>query len=232
VTLCIAEKCQHAGEPQVVCCFDAQVGDDYSASESAYKFKQLSNQAVAMYSGPLILAGDLISDYEDALRDEALTRQAYRDRLWVPMKSHLDKMEKSAEFLPGQDQPQLLIVLILEKEFRLVTVDEHGISESPFFAAIGSGSDSAIAMLRWRRADALTPMNTAIYYAYEAKRLGEVSPHVGKFTYVRIVKPILDWTIGNTIVRPTGIAKLAEAFTLFGPQPIEPFWHLSDEDMV
>ena len=233
MTLCIAAACQHAGESRVVCCFDAKVGSDYEASESAYKFKTLSDQAVGMFSGPLLPAEDLISDYAQHLTGRTLTRATYREELWEPMKTHLANASKHEGFVDGAgDSPQVLVVIGIDNQFRLVSIDERGISEAPYFAAIGTGADSAISSLRWRKPDNNTSMHSVLYYAYEAKRFGEVSPHVGGFTYIKIIGLRPGSYLAQTIVLPNGIKRLNKAFAEFGPQPLDKYWHLPEDEIV
>jgi hypothetical protein len=127
------------------------------------------------------------------------------------MKSNLNKLAEQEDYIQGAgDSPQVLVVLSLDDQFRLINVDQHGISETPFFAAIGTGADSALSMLRWRRTNSDTSMNSAIYCAYEAKRFGEVSPHVGKFTYIHVISSLAD-SLGLKIVNASGLTRLTEA---------------------
>ncbi len=233
MTLCIAQKCQHAGEPRVVCCFDAKVGSDYEASESAYKFKTLSDQAVAMFAGPLLTAEDLVSDYAEHLTGRTLTRSNYKEELWEPMNAHIAKASEHEGYIEGaSESPQVLVVIGIDNHFRLVSINEHGIREAPYFAAIGTGADSASSSLRWRKPDNNTPMHSALYYAYEAKRFGEVSPHVGEFTYIKIIEFRPDSSLAQTIILPKGIKRLNKAFAEFGPQPLDKYWHLPEDEIV
>jgi 20S proteasome alpha/beta subunit len=225
VTLCIAVKCREfLYGPRVVCCFDAQVGNDYESSESEYKFTELSKDVSAMYSGPLVAAKDLLTSYEQKLARAKFTVSNYRDVLWKPMQVFADANAKRASYQQEDADVKLLLIAVVEGGFRLLTVDSNGIREHSYHAAIGTGEDSATAMLRWRKPTDTTDLQAAIYFAYEAKRIGEVSPHVGKHTFINVLCP------KHGLRRPIEekeIEEVKEAFNRFGPQPFDWKWKLS-----
>lgn len=218
MTLCIAVKCRTPlFGPYVVCCFDSQVGNEYEATESEQKWHALSPTACAMFSGPLMPARDLIQNYTKALkRAKALKAVSYTALFWQPMQDFVDA-NQNKDYLESTDA-QLLVVALVEGTFRILTIDANGIREAPYFAAIGTGGDSATAMLRWRKPTNRTPLNAVIYYAYEAKKFGEVSPHVGKRTYINILstrqKGLLDRSY-----KQEDFSELDEKFDRLGPQP-------------
>ncbi|HYL77868.1 MAG TPA: hypothetical protein VEU96_26890, partial [Bryobacteraceae bacterium] len=128
---------------------------------------------------------------------------------------------------------ELLIVALIEGQFRILSLDEHGPRDHPYFGAIGTGQDSAMSSLRWRSPTDFTDMHAAIYFAYEAKRMGEVSPYVGKLrTYINVLKPVDDYGILCGVVTGDGIVELGKAFRLFGPQSFNPQWRLSKDSLV
>jgi 20S proteasome alpha/beta subunit len=177
-----------------------------------------------MYSGPVVAAKDLLISYKQKLAKAKLTVSNYRDLLWKPMQTFVDANVKRASYLHEDADVKLLLIAVVEDGFRLLTVDSHGISERSSYAAIGSGEDSATAMLRWRKPSDTIDVQAAIYFAYEAKRIGEVSPHVGKHTFVNILCP------KHGLRRPlpeSEIAEVAEAFKRFGPQSFDWKWKLS-----
>jgi 20S proteasome alpha/beta subunit len=169
-----------------------------------------------MFAGPLMPAKDLVRIYKKALKKApALKIGNYKELLWKPMQDFTDA-NRDKDYLESTDA-QLLIVALVEGSFRILTIDASGPRESSYFGAIGTGADSAMAMLRWRKPTDKMQLNRAIYCAYEAKKLGEVSPHVGKQTFINVLsdkKGLLYWTL-----KPEEISALGEKFSRFGPQP-------------
>lgn len=229
VTLCIAVKCREWNngilEPRVACCFDAQVGNDYEYSESEYKWSEISAHVTAMYSGPTVAAKDILIAYKRKLARKKLTVENYRDALWGPMQVFVDAETRRSSFQLEPNEVKLLIVAAVEGDFRLVTVGPHGITEHQYHAAIGSGEDSATAMLRWRGPTATSDLQEGMYAAYEAKRLGERSPHVGKYTtFLNVLCPQygLRYALSDD-----DLNELKQAFEKFGPQRFDWKWKLS-----
>ena len=182
-----------------------------------------------MYSGPLTLAHDLVAEYEKKLKRAKLRVENYRDVLWKPMEAFVDANEKRT-FLQGSSDVSLLVVALVDHSFRVITIDSHGIAEHPYFGAIGTGQDSALALLRWRKPDRWTDVQAALYFAYEAKRLGEVSPHVGsQYTHMCVLWPD-EGNILEKIVTSRDKSELEEAFKRFGPQPFDFGWRLSSAE--
>jgi hypothetical protein len=224
MTLCIAAKCQQDGEPHVVCCFDAQVGSDYESSESEYKWRQLAPQVAVMFSGTLTASKDLLKIYEQDLSGVELTIRNYKDVLWKPMEAFCDETRDKTYL--EEIGVKFLFVIAIDKEFRLVSINEHGPRDHDYYAAIGTGDDSATAMLRLRRPSHRTDIYAALYFVYEAKRIGEVSPHVGKLTHLNRL-----WIgpngIDGGVLTSTDVGELDEAFKHFGPQPFDWSWGLT-----
>ena len=217
LTLCIAVKCfSILRGPQVVCCYDAQVGNDYESTESEIKWHLLSPHICTMFSGPLNPARDLIKLYKKAFRKTRVPRIGdYRDVLWKPMQDFTD-MNQNKPYLESTDV-QLLAVALVEGSFRILSLDANGPRDHPHFGAIGTGGDSATAMLRWRKPTDRTHLGPAEYYAYEAKKLGEVSPHVGKRTYMKVLSA--ERNLGVKNLKAEEIVELEEKFKRLGPQP-------------
>jgi len=57
------------------------------------------------------------------------------------------------------------------------------------FYAIGSGQRNALTMLFYRKVNKFTPLNDALYFAFEAKAAGESAPGVGTETDMRVQIP-------------------------------------------
>jgi 20S proteasome alpha/beta subunit len=226
VTLCIAVRCNEENDHRIVCCSDAQVGTDYESSESEYKWISITPTACTMYSGPLVTSKDLIESYKKSLKKARFRLTNYKDILWKPMRVFLDANQHK-EYLQENMEVSLLVVVLVEDKFRIVTIDSHGIRENSYFAAIGTGEDAATSMLRWRQPTHTTDLSSALYFAYEAKKLGERSPHVGKaLTHLNILSREKN-TILSKRLGPQEINELRDAFKRFGPQPIDPSWTLT-----
>jgi hypothetical protein len=83
------------------------------------------------------------------------------------------------------------------------------------FAVIGSGSDLAEAALYHRDQNFTSGANRTMYCVYEAKRLAERAPGVGRKTQMFIVRP--DSTRG---IEMQGFDVLDDWFKQYGPQPV------------
>jgi 20S proteasome alpha/beta subunit len=232
MTLCIAVKCQDAGVPNVVCCFDSQVGNDYESSESVFKWDILGPGIAVMFAGLLDDSKDLIAAYRQHLFKTPITSHNIKTELWAPMKNFLDKSECESEFMEPGGKPELLVAAFVNQKPRLLTISEHGISSNSFYGCIGTGADSATAMLRWRKPDLDCPLDRAIYYAYEAKSFGEVSPHVGKQTYMLVLKPHDDLDLKVATVEDEGLGVLQKLFDDIGPRPIHSHWIFPREHLL
>jgi 20S proteasome alpha/beta subunit len=225
VTLCIAVKCNDVGSERVVCCFDAQVGTEYESTESEYKWRPVSPTIAAMFAGPDVLAKDFIATYSKRLKNAKLRIDNYRDVLWKPMGEFIDAIDNKPHI--QDSRIELLVVALVEDSFRIVRVDGNGITDHSGYGAIGTGQDSATSLLRWRKPTQKTDVEAAAYFAYEAKKLGEVSPYVGKvYTHMNLL-----WPNRKAILRYTftsqDINELENAFKRFGPQPFDWTWKLS-----
>jgi hypothetical protein len=237
MTLCIAVGCRElldtGLEPRVVCCFDRQVGSDYEKSETEYKFRLIGHQTALMFSGPLIPTKDLLSSYAEAFEpdDVELTRDNYKDLLWEPMRKFIEQNDARSGYQDSVDV-SLLSINWFGNAFRILTIDSHGIHDHAYFGAIGTGADSATSMLRWRRPSNMTNLHAGLYFAYEAKRLGEVSPHVGVHTHMNIISPFVSaGGITSKIISSQGVQELENLFKRCGPQEFDWAWKMSNEGM-
>ena len=100
----------------------------------------------------------------------------------------------------------------------IIYLDEQGPVASQAFLAIGPGGAAAKAMLTWRKLTRHTPLDEAIYYLYEAKRIAEAVPLVDKSTTIL--------TMQNHPEKPFVVCRLSEdciehlsnQFEKIGPQ--------------
>jgi len=222
MTLCIAVKCQDMGEQRVVCCFDAQVGNDEYGTETEQKWHQLTPSICAMYAGRWDLARDVIKIYKSKLKRSKITTQNYRSVLRKPM----DSFFVDDSFEPDGDV-DLLAVARVDGDLRIVQINRRSITVERDFYAVGTGAPSATALLKWRKVSPRTDLNAALYFAYEAKRIGEVSPFVGKIMTYLYVLNVKSTPIIEQILTTHEVTQLAEAFKRFGPQEFDYAWRLS-----
>lgn len=83
-------------------------------------------------------------------------------------------------FMPdSRSQPQALI---------FSTVSEN-LQHDKNFACIGTGSEVAEQSLRRREQTFDFPLDLTLYQVYEAKRMSEIAPNVGKATRLGVMKP-------------------------------------------
>jgi hypothetical protein len=105
------------------------------------------------------------------------------------------------------------------------------VSEVDHFACIGAGAVIAESSLYYREQGAHNSLDETLYAVYEAKRLGEKAPGVGKKTTMGI----LQWsrTHGFTMLVLLGTEKFESHFIRLSPQKIyfdEPL--LTDDDFI
>lgn len=84
------------------------------------------------------------------------------------------------------------------------------------FCAVGSGANSARAVLCARGLNAANPLMQTVYTVYEAKTMSENVPGVGRTYSIDILES--DGTLRT--ISDTGAHRLEELFSRFGPRPI------------
>ncbi|WP_424672828.1 hypothetical protein [Candidatus Binatus sp.] len=89
------------------------------------------------------------------------------------------------------------------------------------FYAIGSGAPIANASLFQRKYHCDLDLDLAIYYVYEAKKLGQVNPDVGEATYIDVLRPGKNGRVLVQSMTDEGVEFLYEKFKKFGPQKAE-----------
>ena len=141
---------------------------------------------------------------------QALPDDLYRQTAWDISAHRLEVELIVAGFLPGQDQ---------EREPVIVKLSEEEVTTCDTFAAIGSGALLANASLMQRDYSSIATIEYATYLAYEAKRLGERAPGVGRETNIMVM---VDGPSGSTFreLFRDQLATLETLFKRFGPQPI------------
>lgn len=218
MTLCIAA---HSGS-DIILCFDRQVGDDFSTSETALKWWcPLGRPTLcALWAGPTDHVEDILGACVSHLGPQELTLENYKAEIRTAFKNGKDVLlERGIK----KTTTQLIVAGFIQCIPKLVYVDSHEAFSLPEFAAIGTGCVIADAMLRWRRCNKYMPLEEVMYYVYGAKKLGEMSPHVGKQTSV-LVASLKSHTDGYVVayVSVKDLTELDDSFSRFGPQPFIP----------
>ena len=219
MSLCIASHAynQRHHKRQIILCSDALAGDEYSTSETTLKFDiRLGTEVAILFAGTVDYAEDAISTYRDRLSKVSLTLSGYKEELYVGFQEFSDSLIRR-----GVERPdvQLLIAGFIEGEPRITYVDSHGVQLIPSVAAIGSGAYMADAILRWRKPDQYLSTHAALYFVYEAKRLGEASPSVGKVrTHIQILEELNGGGFRVSTLLPKALSYLSNQFEKFGPQ--------------
>jgi len=96
----------------------------------------------------------------------------------------------------------------------LVKISANRVWACDTFAVIGSGTPIAESALFQRSLDIHDAPENTIYHVYEAKRLAENEPNVGKRTIMMVLKRGKP----GELVTETGFKFLARQFAKFGPQ--------------
>lgn len=120
----------------------------------------------------------------------------------------------------------ILIGYFAPGEFVLLKTQNGDVEQCSHFAAIGSGAEIAKSVLFQRAHKDYYPDWDTIYSVYEAKKLSEIAPGVGKMTsYMCLNEPdpskksVLDSY--RICSREVGFPFLEKAFRRFGPKPVK-----------
>jgi hypothetical protein len=130
--------------------------------------------------------------YKDKLLEERsrkLTGLPYRDFL-QQRAAFSDFDKKLAEIADYDLECELIFAGFVNSEVYIFVVWGDGaVSYEDDFAAIGSGADFAVAMLRYRNHHSGLSLWETMYHVYEAKKFAEMEPHVGKKTFLDVLRP-------------------------------------------
>jgi hypothetical protein len=129
-----------------------------------------------------------------------------------------DQLEEGWRKIEGMDvECELIIAGFIDKApYIFFTQDTGGrlLSERNF-AAIGSGAYAARLILGFRNQDRGDNAPITIYHVFEAKKIGENAPSVGRETAVLLLRP--ETGMHLCPIYP----QLEEAYKKFGPQPTD-----------
>jgi len=264
MTLCIAAAAQSKdGDPQIVLCSDELVTTGTASSQTEVKRQKLGRSPfVAMFSGVISEARELLSAYEDYLDklssyadlsvddwmthlreplrlhkkdkvndltrrrlaltyEQFMTRktQAQRpDQLFTAVSREIDELTIEvdllfATFLGGADRRPLIF------RERLEQVENH-----ENFACIGIGAEAADQALHRRELVNVLPLPWVLYYVYEAKKMSELAPAVGRRTSIEVMVPVGSGepspSYRSRHVTLEGLDFLESQYKRYGPQPV------------
>jgi len=250
MTLCIAALAQDRGFPRIVLCFDSKVAAEGFGSETEYKFHRLSGQLCSMFAGSPGRAKELAGIYREFLDANLLDKGKVIDQLREPVTlfkrrlasayigrtlglTYEDLLSNGVKWLGAEHQRHLqniegqglgvdLIIAGFIEEFPVLCQMERGEVEwKTGFSLIGTGVYTAEPALHARKQTDQTPLLATLYNVYEAKRIGESSPFVGKHTAIFILQPADEPSspIGLSVVTPEGFGYLGGLFEEYGPKP-------------
>lgn len=220
MTLCLAAHAQHNLQPHIVLCSDCQIGDDISVWETTSKVNLYFQPGLAaMYAGDVEYAGDAVEILKSHLGGHPLRLKDYKEKLW----SGIEEV-KAAALRRGtrRFEEQFIMAGFIEDLPRIIYTTNKFVSSPEHFQCIGAGWQVADAMLRWRELTKQTSLQDALYFSYEAKRMAELSPHVGKKLTSMIVLKADGDHFGFKFVSPAGLEYLEEQFHEFGPRTFSP----------
>jgi 20S proteasome alpha/beta subunit len=227
MTMCLAAKAQLAGYPRLVYCCDFLATDDYSSYEDVSKYDVISAELMALFSGPITAGTELLRLYRKRLAGVAITD----DNIFALLQSPMEEFRKRVSERKTESPPQsvdLLIFGFVEAAPRIFYIgQQHELQEHPMYCAIGSGAQAALPILDWRGLSSMSRLDEVVYAAYEAKRIAEAGPPVGKkITLVAFMEPNGPSDFRLTVIPFDDLHYLAEAFETFGPKPLTPDWCL------
>jgi 20S proteasome alpha/beta subunit len=163
--------------------------------------------------------------YRKQLKDADISDETVHGLLAKPMSDFNERVKARAFIAPKTIPVELILFGFIESVPRIFYVSQKTakVVEQDFKYAIGSGSSAATTMMEWRGISEDSSLDEVLYALYEAKRIAETGPPVGKkMTMLAFIEP--DGKLGQVTFKDMPL--LAEAFDQFGPKPISPDWRL------
>jgi hypothetical protein len=263
MTLCIGALSQHAGNPRIVLCFDSKISADEFASETEYKFHRLNGKLVSMFSGAPGRAKELAWIYREFLRTVNLDKQQIIEQLREPITTFKRRLANAYlgrtlelsydDFLTrgtksfGKDF-QRRLGLIEDHPLRVDLIIAGFLGQFPVlcelrngelelrtnYSMIGTGVYTAEPSLHSRKQQEMTTVHSTMYNVYEAKKLGEASPHVGKFTTMLVLSPpdAPSESMHIDVVQPEGLNYLDNLYDQYGPKPMPCQYTFPEEGVI
>ena len=244
VTACIAAKAAIHKDPALVLCMDMMGSTESSSAETTWKMHRLCRGFNGLIAGPIATAremagycgvridgkstpAELLQGLRDGIGDykQVFADSHVKSRLGI---SYLEFMS-DGEF-PDKDvrreicweiknhysQVEIIVAGFCGKWPVILKVSGDSVCECDDFAVVGSGAPAAESSLFYRSQNMHSSIDLTVYQVYEAKRLAEGSPGVGKTTKEVIFFPCGDYRY----VLQSGFRELDNHFASFGPQRI------------
>lgn len=233
----------------LVLCADSLGSTDYSSTEYVSKLGSLPHGFVGMIAGPISTAREMLTivhqQMQAPLRNIPVLVKRLRRSLRIQKSRFADehvgaqlgisysefrKSGKSAfpddlhretawEIRNHRSGIELLVCGFIDGVATIVKLTEDHVTVCEKYAAIGAGAFLAEADLMQRDYLDFAGVDYATYLAYEAKRLGERAPGVGRATGL---VALLNGQSGVTmdIFNVEQLPLLERKFKRFGPQPL------------
>lgn len=229
MTMCLAAKAQLSGYPRLVFCCDFLATDDYSSSEDVSKYEVIADGLMALFAGPVTAGQEMLRLYQKRLKGMAITEDNIFTALQEPMDEFRERVSRRKR--DPESPPQyvdLLIFGFVEAIPRIFSIGQgYELQEHSAHCVIGSGAQAAWPILDWRGLSSMSRLDEALYVAYEAKRIAEAGPPIGKkITMLAFIEPYGQSDPRLTQITFEDMHFLAEAFETFGPRPVTLDWHL------
>jgi hypothetical protein len=227
--MCAVAKAQLAGVPRLAFCCDFLVTSDYDEHEDISKYDFLCEELAAVYSGPTTTAQEIFRLYKRRLKDAVVSDDTIYALLRDTMDEFRQRVHARAHMTYKSPPVELLIFGFIESNPRIYYVSQKTgrVREQEYKYAIGSGSYAAQALLDWRGLSDTWTLDKTLYSLYEAKKISEAGPPVGKkATMLGFLEPLGDLSFMMTPISRTDLTLLDAALAQFGPRPITPDWHL------
>jgi len=231
MTMCLAAKADFAGESRIVFCCDFLAADDYCAVEDVAKYDVLSDGLMALYAGPLCECEQAVRLYKQQLKSQSITEDNVLELLWGPMDLFRKRCDRRNQYISDQSprppDVELLIFGFVETVPKIFYVGQAtgDVVEQAQKSAIGTGASAAMTVLDWRFRSSIITLELVLYAAYEAKKMAEAGPPVGKeHTILGFVSP--KDALSLTVIAYEDMQLFQEAFGEFGPKVIGAQCHL------
>lgn len=239
MTLCIAAKAVHS----IVLCAD-----------TSYWHSSLTDGIVGLLSGNVARARELAEicrksfdeprvDFLQCLREclgklkHGIAETLVQGRLGVSYEDFLCSGKEwfseevfsslNLEIAQTKTGVEMIVSGFFNSEPVIAKISDDDVVLEDHFSTIGSGSYIAEASLYSREQSKWTSRNTTLYQLYEAKRLGEKAPGVGRQTFLATLTFVNGYTM-LSLPTPECKAKLAQKFEELSVRPAPDSDWLSD----
>ena len=168
-----------------------------------------------------------LNAYRESLADRhthGLLAVPYSDFLdhgenWFPEEL---RRQVALEIAQQKIDAEIVLIGVVEKEYLVIADCVYGeVRLCHHFTAIGSGHSVAKASLYHRGQESTCPLSETIYSIFEAKKLGENVPGVGKVTTILVVRRNEDGTLAWDVLQSEDIEFEESLYHKFGPKELD-----------